>query len=358
VLFRSVDAALETAELALAIDPERFKDLAIINDEADMRVGFNIPFGSRMDERFSAWIAALMIAYDQLSSRYRQAGLRFHAASDNANQQLVQTSFDGRRSLMTIASQSRRDLLKVSVFNIYEMFKLLGDGHGAWVEGGESFYPNSELFHLITTSATQLGSVFAIYPRTPSDALRAWTIDYSLLEIPWQRVNVAAFLIDAQHSNAYAAAGGPEHRRPFVNSAEAAKVRSAQELAVSAPIQRNVLLRSGEFHDRFSLRPYAVIAYWITAYSTEPPAEPVWLQPHVEDGNVILRWQPNLEPFFYSYEVYLVRNDEVVLLSPIPLRSAMWVDTAPPRGSRAYAVRAVSASGINSDLVMSPAIRI
>jgi hypothetical protein len=78
----------------------------------------------------------------------------------------------------------------------------------------------------------------------------------------------------------------------------------------------------------------------------------------VEDGNVILRWQPNLEPFFYSYEVYLVRNDEVVLLSPIPLRSAMWVDTAPPRGSRAYAVRAVSASGINSDLVMSPAIRI
>ena len=54
--------AKRVAELALAIDPARFRDMPIINNEADMRVGFNIPYQARMDERFAAWLAALMIA--------------------------------------------------------------------------------------------------------------------------------------------------------------------------------------------------------------------------------------------------------------------------------------------------------
>ena len=49
-----------------------------------MRVGFNIPYAARLDERFAAWLCALMIAYDGLSARYSQAGFRFFAASDVA----------------------------------------------------------------------------------------------------------------------------------------------------------------------------------------------------------------------------------------------------------------------------------
>ena len=66
---------------------------------------------------------------------------------------------------------------------------------------------------------------------------------------------------------------------------------------------------------------------------------------------------PNLEPFFYSYEVYLMRNGEPAeLLSPGPLRAAMWVDTAPSKGVRIYGIRAVSASGVPSARVRSSPI--
>jgi hypothetical protein len=57
-LRNAVDAVSETAELALATDPARFRGLQIINNEADMRVGFNIPYQARMDERFAAWLCA------------------------------------------------------------------------------------------------------------------------------------------------------------------------------------------------------------------------------------------------------------------------------------------------------------
>jgi hypothetical protein len=40
------------------------------------------------------------------------------------------------------------------------------------------------------------------------------------------------------------------------------------------------------------------------------------------------------------------------------LRSAMLIDTAPPPGMRRYAVRAVTASGIKSNLVTSDPITI
>jgi hypothetical protein len=123
-LRNAVDAVSETAELALTIDPARFRGLQIINNEADTRVGFNIPYQPRMDERFAAWLCALMIAYDGLSARFSAAGLRFLAASDNANQHLVQGSFDGRRSICTRASNSPRDLLKLAVFNFYEIVRL------------------------------------------------------------------------------------------------------------------------------------------------------------------------------------------------------------------------------------------
>jgi hypothetical protein len=353
-LRNAVDAMTETADLALAIDPARFKDMPIINDEADMRVGFNIPYQARLDERFAAWLCALMIAYDGLSARYSKAGFRFFAASDNANQQLVQTAFDGRRSLCTRASQSARDLLKLPVFNFYEILRLLGDRHGTVVTGGDSFFPNSELFHVITVADTHIGSVFAIHPRSSTEAPRACLLSYTLTAIPWQRVNIARFRIDDAHSNAYAAAGREKHGKPFPSPAEAVIIRQAQELGVSAPIESGVVLIDGELRELISIAPYAVVAYWITPHSPDPPADPAWIEAKPEDGNVVLRWRPNAEPFFYSYEVYLVTaGGPDQLVSPVPLRSAMWIDTAPPPGMRRYAVRAVTASGIKSNLVTS-----
>src|SRR5689334_2694203 len=112
------------------------------------RVGFDVPYRARMDTHFAAWLSALMIAYDTLSWRFNEVGFRFLAASDNANQQLVETSFDGRRSIMTRASSSPRDLLKLPAYNFYEILRLLGDRHGTFIEGSEEYFPNSELFHI------------------------------------------------------------------------------------------------------------------------------------------------------------------------------------------------------------------
>src|SRR4029453_4101975 len=67
---RLIATAEATANMALAIDPARFQGIPIINNEADMKVGFDIPFEARMDEKFPAWLSGVMIAYDALSSQF------------------------------------------------------------------------------------------------------------------------------------------------------------------------------------------------------------------------------------------------------------------------------------------------
>ncbi len=121
-------AAIATADQALAIDPDRFKGMTIINDEADEKVGFEVPYAPRMDERNAAWLAASMIIQTTLNQQYTAAGLRFVSAADNANLQLVQEPFDGRRSIMTKATAgTERDLLKIPAFGFYELLRLQGD---------------------------------------------------------------------------------------------------------------------------------------------------------------------------------------------------------------------------------------
>lgn len=350
---RLIAAAEETANMALAIDPARFKGLPIVNNEADMKVGFDIPFEPRMNERFPAWLSGVMIAYDALSSRFRESGLRFLAASDDANQHLIRATFDGRRSIMTRASASTRDLFKVPVYNFYEILRLLGDRHGTLVAGSEHYFPNSELFHAFTLSTSHIGSIFCLYPRDSSETPRTWTLDYRMTDIPWRRVNIARFQIDKVCSNAYTEAGG-SLSVPFPGGTKARYIRLAQELTVFAPIRRDIALTGGEFRDTLTVDPFTVAVYWITPFIQDLPGDPSWVETTVEDGHVILRWKPNLEPFFYSYEVYLMRDSEPAeLLSPLPLRAAIWVDTAPPAGIRTYGVRAVSASGVMSTIVPS-----
>lgn len=84
------------------------------------------------------------------------------------------------------------------------------------------------------------------------------------------------------------------------------------------------------------------------------PAAPSWLTFIMQDGNVVLRWGPDVDASHYGYEVVLMDGDTPgERLSPDPLRAAMWVDTGPPPGERIYAVRAVSASGMRSAFIVS-----
>ena len=352
----AVGAMVETAETARAVNAGRFSGLPIINDEADMRVGFNVPYMARMDHRFSAWLCSLMIAYDQLNNRFNSAGFRFLAASDNANQQLVRTAFDGRRSIMTRASSSARDLIKLPVFNFYEILRLLGNRHGRPVSGSEYVYPNSQLFHLVSIAETHITVVFSIHPRMRSEPAESWTVEYTLTEIPWQHVNVAEFRIDATHSNSFAAAQRGQ-ADAYPASAALRDIRHAQEFATQSPIKQNRPLPEGKFDDVLTLSPWAVVALWITPVITDKPGDPEWIETAVEDGNVILRWTPNREPFFYSYELFLLANQaSPSLLSPTPLRSAIWVHTDPAPGVRSYGVRTITSSGITSRLVVSASV--
>jgi glycosyl hydrolase family 39 (putative alpha-L-iduronidase) len=356
-----VAAAEATAQAVLRLVPDRAAHgLWIVNNEADMKVQFDRPYEPRMTEQFPAWLAAVTVAYDGLSAKYAAQGLRFLAAADDANQQLVQAPFDGRRSIMSRTSTSERSLVKVPVYNYYELLRLLGDRHGSFLSGAEAYFPNSDLFHMVTASDSHVSALFAAYstgqaPGGPGGS----DIHYTLQDIPWPRVNIVRFRIDATHSNAYTAAGRALSVA-VADSQTERRVRHAQELEVDAPLQSGIELPDHTFRDRFDIEPCAAVLHWITPFGNEPPGAPSWLEASVEDGNVVLRWTPNQESFFYSYELFLLQPDGAPgrLLSPVPLRAAMWIDTAPEPGRRVYGVRAVSASGVRSDIIKSPPLAI
>ncbi|GEM_PF-3566224 len=348
-----VTAAEETARMALAIVPERCRNLPIYNNEADMKVGFDIPYEPRMTERFPAWLASLFVAYDGLSVKYRDIGFRFRAASDNANLQLVQTPFDGRRSVMTRASPTATsDLLKLPAYHFYELLRLMGDARGAVVRGADRCYPHTDLFHLLAVGEQQISALFSLYP-TDMANVQPHIVDYTITDIPWQRVNVARFQIDAMHGNAYTAAGA-RLSLPAPDAPTTRTIRQAQELALFAPIQQGISLGDGTISDRFAITPFTTLLYWITPFLPETPAAPRWVTATVEEGNLILRWEPSREASFFSYQVFLIRDGKPdTLLSPMPLRAAQWIDSAPPAETRRYGIQTVSASGVASTMVMS-----
>jgi glycosyl hydrolase family 39 (putative alpha-L-iduronidase) len=354
---RSVRAAADTAEAALRLVPDRCRGLAIVNNEADEKVGFHHPYEPRLDQRLPSWLAAQAIAYDALSARYAARGMRFLAAADNANQHLVREPFDGRRSLMTRTTAAPDDLLKLPVFGFYEMLRLLGDRRASFVAPEDAFGLDFGLFHVVTAAEDRIGVLFTSYPDDAGSA-RPVELDYTLRDIPWPRVNLAEFRIDGARTNAYAEAG---RRMPaVVETAEAARrIRAAAELGVAAPIRRDLRVEGGRLRLPLRLDPYATVLVWVTPVRRDAPAAPRWLEPVVERGNVVLRWTPNREPSFYSYEVVRVAPGGVrTPIAPVPLRSAMWVDTAAPRGEQAYSVRAVTASGVRSASVRSPPVRV
>ena len=187
-----------------------FDGKQVVNCEADMRVGFEVPFLPRMTSYYPAWLTALMIASDSLTSEYASNGVQFVSASDNAHPELTgwqepanlqpgpgsgsmsgEYTFGGQRSIMTAASSwapgtpgapvCPQDLVKVPVYNFYELMRLLGDQHGVFVSGQNNFYPAklssglySNLFSAITVGApsgelTHVCWVFCVYPTNIPD---------------------------------------------------------------------------------------------------------------------------------------------------------------------------------------------
>ena len=94
---------------------------------------------------------------------------------------------------------------------------------------------------------------------------------------------------------------------------------AASKVGVPAP--------SGTFHANVTIPAYTTIVFWITEYTQTPPAVPVWsTTPYILDTtdygtNVVLFWQPDTDPTFYSYQVS--RDEKTNVISPSPLRSSL-----------------------------------
>ena len=89
---------------------------------------------------------------------------------------------------------------------------------------------------------------------------------------------------------------------------------------------------------------------WITPFLPAAPEVPQWLRADVEGDKVVLRWTPNGEPWFYSYDVVRLSSGyDSVLVSPKPLRASMWIDLPPP-GTYRYQLCAISASSVRSGI--------
>jgi hypothetical protein len=259
---------------------------------------------------------------------------------------------------MTLAQPgATTDLLKVPAYNVYELLRLLDGSPASIASGGSLLFPNSDLYHLAVAGENSVSALVTYYPNSDAANPAPKTLDYALTDLPWPSVNVARFQIDARLSNSYAASGGsPANPYPVPTPERLPAIRQAQELALARPIQRNLALTNGTYREPLTLAPFTTLCLWLTPVRADPPAAPRWLEAMVENGNVVLRWTPNTEPYFYSYDVFLIRDGvPSKRLSPDPLRAALWIDTAPPPGSRAYALRALSASGIASLWTMSAA---
>src|SRR5215213_2232188 len=302
-------AAADTASQAMAIDARRFADLTIWNNEADEKVGFEVPYAPRSDERGAAWLAAVTVIHDQLGERYGEANLRFAAAADNANLQLVQSPFDGRRSIMTRIGTADTDLIKVPAYGFYELLRLLGDRHATVTSGSTQLFPHTDLYLLTTAADTHAAALLTYYPDPGTAAPPPRTIEYVITDLPWSRVNVARFQIDRVRSNAYTSAGGSASNLfPSPAPEQIPTIRRHQEIGLVRPIARDIAVPAGTYAETLTLEPFTTLCLWITPVLSTAPQAPTWLETAMHGRNAIVRWSPNEEPFFYSYEVFRLRN--------------------------------------------------
>jgi hypothetical protein len=321
-----------------------FDGKPIVNNEADMRVGFEVPFWPRMTSQYPAWLTALMIASDSLTSEYARHGVQFVSASDNAHPELTgwqdstssmsgEYTFGQQRSIMTPASSwtagtpqapvCPRDLVKVPVYNFYELVRLLGDQHGVFISGQDNFYPtnpNSNLFSAITVGApsgelTHVCWVFCVYPTNIPDPTQpggnpfqgpiGWSGSVEVIGLPasWHSVNWVQFQIgpagNLLEASSFIAAGGNSETVPLpltpaqspegvweydvpttgtqlsLSGFDAGPVRMQQELGLVQYMQ-NIPVTNGvwESPTPVDLGPYSATVFWITPYQDDPSKNP------------------------------------------------------------------------------------
>jgi len=383
-----------------------FNNIPIVNDEGDMRVGAGVPFYPRMTSQFPAWLTALMIANDSLTSEYASKGAQFMGCSDNAHLELAgwqqpppntddpgsmsgAYAFGQQRSIMTAASAWNagtllapvcpQDLVKVPAYNFYELLRLLGNQHGAFISGQENFYPTdptSDLFSAITVGEasgqlTYVCWVFCVYPTVvPTTGAPAtpqsWTTNVEVIDLPasWTRVNWVQFQIGppaAKDSFSVAQTSQPEplptnsivqgawqydtpgsdtHVSVSNPTFDAANIRAVQELGVVQYVQNQpVTGQAWETPSPVDFEPYSSTVFWITEYDTSvvpatpvaasynPPSGPVAIPVALQvGGNVVLRWSypvtdpsdPQLYTFFYFQVTRVDNSGNSKVISPVP----------------------------------------
>ena len=216
-------------------------------------------------------------------------------------------------------------------------------------------FPHTDLYHLATAATTHVAVLLTYYPDPGAAMPTPRTVEYVITDLPWSRVNIARFQIDRVRSNAYTAAGGSTSNPfPIPAPAQIATIRQSQEIALMRPIARDMAVPGGTYAETLTLEPFTTLCLWITPELATAPEEPKWHEVTFRDGNAVLRWSPNQEPFFYTYEVFRLHDDlPPERISPDPLRSALWIDTMSAPTCAKYGVRAVSASGVASPLVVS-----
>lgn len=177
-LGRLVQAVNETASAILRIVPDRARGMVVVNDEADMMVGFDRPYPPRMTHQSTAWLAASLVAHDALDQAWAPHGIRFCAFGDNANQQLAQGPFDGRRMLMAPASGAGDDLVKLPVFAFYELLRFLSPQRlpVPHMPPGVSA--------LVTAGPGGIAALFTRYGEGEAE------FDWAPSGVPWRQVNV------------------------------------------------------------------------------------------------------------------------------------------------------------------------
>jgi xylan 1,4-beta-xylosidase len=339
--------AVEVEELVRSVVPERVPTLALINDEADEKIGFETPYAPRMDAFAASWMSTLAsINVLRSESAPRQQPLPHLFFPDNANLQLMEAPFDGRRSIyIPFSNDDHGRLIKSAAAVWYDLLPLLEGTALQADSAGELLFPKSDL-HIMATRTDVSCTVLATwFPPDEVDRDDRRTIAVHLRDVPWQRVNIIEYRIDGTHSNSYTAAGGsPETPVPVPEDHPISRLRLAQELLVIARTTKPVRPEHGTVSLTIELEPFATACFWLTTHDPRPidPPANVILRAAGEDIDIL--WNPVSDRRLWGYEVERIGSDhQSVRLTKAPIRPVMVTDDPPP-GDWRYRVRSLSCS--------------
>jgi hypothetical protein len=344
------DASAEVERLVQEIVPERAQRLEIINNEADEKIGFETPFPPRMDAYMASWLTTLLALSAHHASNRRSEAPGHSFFPDNANLQLIEEPFDGRRSIFVpVSNEDRSRLVKTPGAIWYDLLPFL---NGKLVHPGAdspSTYPDDG-FHLLAVRSEESCTVLATwFPPDVEAAATESTWRLSLTGCPWTDVNVIEYRIDSMHSNSYrTAGGGPENPAPIPALADLPTIRLAQELTFERLGDGSVAFQNGSLQLDLTLEPYATVCVWITPVDDRPIAAPANVAVRQQGADIDVVWDPVEHPHLLGYDVERIAADgSRAALTLRPIRPTL-VTVDANADAVSYRVRAVSASNVTS----------